>query len=148
MPIFKVTYFVNMTKLNLGNVYSARQQSSTKSRSWDDTGFIWLLEILSSGLPHGLYVLYNFACHGHGREIEKNRVNDLVPRFCNAQDSFALARVSPDIMSAVKFGGSLECPGREIGLKPLCKLKPEIVETGLKGDWSDGHPPIPLFSPL
>lgn len=91
---------------------------------------------------------YNFARQDHGREIERNRVNELVPRFCNAQDSFTLAKVSPDIMSEVKSGGLLERPGREIGLKPLCKLKPEIVETGLKkGEWSDGNPPIPLFLP-
>ena len=50
-------------------------------------------------------------------------------------------------MRVVTLGGSLERPGREIGLEPLCKLKPEIVETGLKEDWSDGHPPIPLFLP-
>lgn len=92
-------------------------------------------------------MLYNFASQDHGREIERNRVNKLVPRFCNAQDSFILARVSPDIMRVVTLGGSLERPGREIGLEPLCKLKPEIVETGLKEDWSDGHPPIPLFLP-
>jgi hypothetical protein len=69
-------------------------------------------------------------------------VNELVPRFYNAQDSFTLARVSFNIIFK-----SLERPGRKISLELLCKLKSEIVETGLKGDLSDGHPPISLFLP-
>lgn len=87
-------------------------------------------------------MLYNFTDRDHSLEGKKNGVDKLLPRFCDSKTLFTFARVVTGFPL-----GELECPIREITLEPLSKLKPEVVETGLKGEWSNDHPPIPLFQP-
>ncbi|KIW80674.1 hypothetical protein Z517_07290 [Fonsecaea pedrosoi CBS 271.37] len=126
----------------LDNIFLAREQSAGDSNRWDDTGFV---EITGTGVATGHYLLCLLDNHSHDGDAEEDKPAESVPRFCNAQEHFILARVSEAVLSDLET--PLGRPDRKITLKPLSKFKPEIVETGLRGEWSDDHPPIPLFVP-
>ena len=89
-------------------------------------------------------MLYNFPDQHRGEDAEIEMMDELDAKFSNGKDYFSLARVYLDGCPSTQ---TLERPSSKIEMTSLCKLKPEIAETGLKGDWRDGYPPIPLFRP-
>ncbi|KAH0839144.1 hypothetical protein AYO21_04737 [Fonsecaea monophora] len=83
----------------LGNIFSAREQSAGAIHRWDDTGFVWLVEITSTGVATDHYLLCLMENHSHDGEAEKDNPDESIPRFCNAQKPFTLARVSEAVLS-------------------------------------------------
>ena len=90
-------------------------------------------------------MLYYFTGEDYdGARAGLNKYNPLVR---NGQEPFTLAKLSPDIISGDIIDAVLDSPDRQLSLEPLCKLEPEVVETGLRKDMVKAFPPIPLFLP-
>jgi hypothetical protein len=134
----------------LGNIYSPQQ---SESGGWDDTGFILLLEVNSSGGRGVLYICYNSADPDHDGEFESGGGKELIPTFPGTPSPFTLAKVSSaDIAKGSSAYVDLEPLQSPLRSKPAIDVvavsnsKLEVAETGMKGDWSPDNPPIPLFA--
>ena len=134
----------------LGNIYSSQQKEGGR---WDDTDFILLLEVNSSGRRGGLYICYSSTDPDLDGDFESGGGEELIPTFPGALSSFTLAKVSPaDINKGSSSYVDLEPLQKPLQSKPtidiaaVSNVSLEVAETGMRGDWSLDNPPIPLFA--
>lgn len=125
-----------------GNIYSLQQ---SESGGWNDTGFVLLLSVNSSGGGDGLYICYKSVDPDHDGEFGSGGGKDLIPTFPGIPSPFTLAKGSSAHVDLELLQSPLQSEPI-IDVVAVSNSKLEVAETGMKGDWSPDNPPIPLFA--
>lgn len=107
---------------------------------WQDTGIYLVLEIQRmDGKPNRLYMVKGLR--SPNPKIDK--YDEALFKSIET-DSFTLAEVEKKTHLDLKpYDGITERP--TLQLKRLSNSKLRIVQTGEKGDWSEGVPPVGLY---
>jgi hypothetical protein len=114
---------------------------STRSQvKWNDTGITLVLSILDSGKQGKLYLVKDAKLP----YLEATETSDPIWHTLGI-DSFTLATVT-GVGRSIKLG-PYEGLSHDLDLKITSQshLELTIVQTGMKGKWSEGHPPIGLY---
>lgn len=93
-----------------------------------DTGLVLILEVYDDGSPGDYFVIPNFT--------DVDKFGESLSLMID--DDFTLAKVPQHTQGLSIIKKALE---------GLSIQQPQIVETGMKEDWSEGSPPIPLYPP-
>lgn len=89
-------------------------------------------------------MVYNLTDIDPADEPPSNEIIDWLEPFCGESNLFTVAKVESKDQEFLE--DSLAPRSRnEIKLTLMSVLKPDIVLTGTKGDWSEGVPPVGLY---
>ena len=114
------------------------EKAGFREANWRITGFVLVLRILETGVLGGLY-LVNDRELSNTEDSEGCEPISLVPD----RPGWTLAEVTNTCHGDLRpYDGTTE--NRVVSLKVLSFEKLEIVQSGVKGDWDKGVPPIGL----
>lgn len=111
--------------------------------NWKVTGAVLVLRILEAGVPGGLYLVRDHELWNTEAGDGNEPISLLTP---DLDWSTLLEVTNMDHRDLRPYNGIYvaEKPA-VIKLRVLSTSKLEIVRTGVKEEWSDGHPPIGLY---
>lgn len=101
-----------------------------------------MLRILEAGVPGGLYVVRDLELWKTAADKGEESIG-----LSSDGDWFTLAKVMTttemDHRDLLAYNGIPEKPAVKLGVLADSKLK--IVQTGVKGEWSEVDPPVGLY---
>lgn len=112
---------------------------------WEDTEYALVLTLREDGKPGDLYMVWNGS---NSNEQSKSRDDERVAKdrkSFGGSNSWTVAKLE-DYDLTIFNDDPWTVLAKDFEICTLSKSKPEVVQTGVFGNWSDGVLPVGLFN--